>query len=86
MTFVAKFKKDNSKIAASSVKTYLANIKRLAKLAGKISIPDKGSWIMKSTLVAKVRGLHLGQRKLLSLAALKASKSCTSVGQDDGKI
>ena len=75
MTFVAKFKKDNSKIAASSVKTYLANIKRLAKLAGKSSIPDKGAWIMKSTLVAKVRGLPLGQRKLLSLAALKASKS-----------
>ena len=75
MTFVERFKKKNSKLAAGSVRTYLANIKRLAKMAGtKTAFPETGTWLSKKGLLAAVRKLPLNARKIISAAAVKASQ------------
>ena len=74
MTFAAKFKKANTKIAASSVRTYLANIKRLAKMSGASDIPENGKWLSKKGLLASVKKLPLNARKILSAAAVAASR------------
>ena len=75
MTFVPKFKKANSKLAKGSVRTYLANIKRLSKLAGnKSDYPETGSWLSKKGLLTAVNKQPLNARKLLAAAAVKASR------------
>lgn len=75
MTFVERFKKKNNKLAAGSVRTYLANIKRLSKMAkNKTDYPEKGSWLSKKGLVSAVRNLPLNARKILAAAAVKASQ------------
>ena len=75
MTFVSKFRKANSKIAASSVQTYLNNIKRLSRLAKtKTEYPETGAWLSKKGLAAAVRKLSLNAQKILAASAVKASK------------
>ena len=75
MTFVPKFKKANSKLASGSVHTYLANIKRLSKMArNKTDYPEGGSWLSKKGLLAAVNKLPLNARKILAAAAVKASR------------
>ena len=72
MDFVAKFKEKNKHLAPSSTKTYLFNIRRLAKIAGKKSLPKNGRWLLTKKLVGIVKALPLYQSKPLVLAAQKA--------------
>ena len=75
-SFVQRFRKKNSKLADSSVRTYLANIKRLAKMAGtKTTFPETGSWLSKKGLQTKLRALPLNARKILAAAGVKASQT-----------
>ena len=76
MTFVERFKKKNNKLAAGSVRTYLANIKRLSRLAkNKVDYPEKGAWLSQRGLLGKVRALPLNARKILGAAAVKAAQT-----------
>ena len=76
MSFREKLKKSSPKITDSSVRTYYFNIKRLAKLTGRESIPDKGSrWLFGKRLIKAVSGLPLNARKMLSAAAVKAARA-----------
>jgi integrase len=69
----AKFKAHNKgKIAASSARTYWANIRRLYKLGGNEGeIPKGAAWLKKASLIKKVRSERLNTQKLLSAAAVK---------------
>jgi hypothetical protein len=73
MTFAARFKKANQKLAAGSVKTYISTIRRLAKMAGLDETPSDSKWLFKGVL-SKVRSLPLGRRKLLSAAGVVAAR------------
>ena len=73
MTFESKFRKKNKKIAASSVKTYLANIRRLARALNHESIPDGSAWLSK--VPAWLRKQKLNTRKILAAAAVKAAQT-----------
>ena len=73
MTFESKFRKKNSKIAASSVTTYLANIRRLARALGHDEVPAGGAWLGKAP--AWLRKQNLNTRKILAAAAVKAAQS-----------
>ena len=75
MSFEAKFKKKNKGIAASSVKTYLANIKRLAKAMGHEKIPDSGAWVKSKKLLSWLRKQNLNTKKILSAAGVKAAQT-----------
>ena len=72
MAFETEFRKKNKNIAKSSVRTYLANIRRLAKALKHEGIPEKGMWLKQAP--AYLRKQPLNTRKLLSVAAIKASQ------------
>ena len=72
MAFEAKFRKKNAKIAATSVKTYLANIRRLARALGHDEVPVGGAWLGKAP--AWLRKQKLNVRKILAAAAVKAAQ------------
>jgi hypothetical protein len=62
-----------SKVRDSTVQTYMFNIRRLARLAGHDTIPEKGAWLNTKKLRTLVAKENLNTRKLLSAAAVKAS-------------
>ena len=64
MTFEAKFRKKNKKIAKSSVVTYLANIRRITKALGHKEVPDGPAWLKKAP--QWLRKQKLNARKILS--------------------
>ena len=70
MGFEERFTKANTKIAASSVQTYIRNLKRLARLGGLDSVPDHSRWLNKN-LLAKTKQQKLNARKILAAAAVK---------------
>jgi hypothetical protein len=70
MGFEERFTKANTKIAASSVQTYIRNLKRLARLGGLDSVPDHSRWLNKK-LLAKTKQQKLNTRKILAAAAVK---------------
>ncbi len=71
MAFETNFRKKNKQIAASSVRTYLANIRRLARALGHDSIPEKGPWLKKAP--AWLNNQNLNTKKILSAAGVKAA-------------
>ena len=76
MAFREKLKKSSPNVAESSIKTYLFNIKRLAKLTGRESTPEKGSrWLFGKRLFKAVEEMPLNARKMLSSAAVKAARA-----------
>jgi len=75
MSFESRFKKKNKGIAASSVKTYLANIRRLAKAMDHEKIPDSGDWVKSKKLLTWLRKQNLNTRKILSAAGVKAAQT-----------
>lgn len=86
MTFETKFRKKNKGIAASSVKTYLANIRRLAKAMGFDKIPETGSWIKTKKLLTWLRKQNLNTKKILSSAGVKAAQTYGEGHAGLGKI
>jgi hypothetical protein len=73
MTFEAKFRKKNKKIAKSSVVTYLANIRRITKALGHKEIPEGPAWLKKAP--QWLRKQKLNTKKLLSAASVKAAQA-----------
>ena len=73
MAFETKFRNQNKKIAASSVTTYLANIRRLARALGHDKVPEGGAWLSK--VPAWLRKQNLNTRKILGAAAVKAAQT-----------
>ena len=74
MGFTQDFRKANQKLAASTVNTYLQQLKRIAKLAGREAIPESGAWLSKKPLFDKIKKLPVSTQKNLATAAVKASK------------
>jgi len=74
MGFAQKFKSKNKGIAASSIATYVANIKRLARLAEKKEVPATSAWLKTAKLFEKVQKQSLNTQKLLGAAAVKAAQ------------
>lgn len=73
MGFDQKFRAKNKKLAAGTVKTYLSQIKRLARFAGYDSIPATGKWLTKKNVFSEVKRLPVSTRKNLATAAVKAA-------------
>ena len=57
-----------------TINVYVRNLFRLAKLAGLDTIPKKSGWLTKKTLVAKFKKEPLNVRRMLAVAAVKATK------------
>ena len=74
MGFEQRFRKKNAKLATSSVRTYLANIRRLARALGHDSIPEKGKWLKDKKVIAWLKKQTLNTKKLLSAAGVKAAQ------------
>ena len=69
--FEAKLRKVCERCTESSIKTYLANILALAKIAGHDTIPNKADWIS-GKLLAKLKKDTLGRYKRYTIAGKKA--------------
>ena len=72
MKFDTRLRRVCSRCTESSIKTYTANIKALAKLAGLQAVPDSdGNWVNDS-LLAKIKREPLGRFKRFAIAGRKA--------------
>ena len=70
-TFVELLRRACRNCKASSIKTYAANIRALAKLAGLAEVPTHKRWLG-DKLLAKVRAMPLQRYKRFSMAGVKA--------------
>jgi hypothetical protein len=73
MAFETNFKQKNKKIATSSVRTYLANIRRLARALGHDKIPESPAWLKKAPAWLNKQTLNI--KKILSAAGVKAAQT-----------
>ena len=69
--FETKLRKVCERCTESSIKTYLANIKALAKIAGRDTIPNNADWLS-GKLLAKIKKDTLGRYKRYAIAGKKA--------------
>ena len=63
-----------SNCTEGTINVYVRNLFRLAKLAGLDTIPKKSGWLNKKPLVAKFKKEPLKVRRMLAVAAVKATK------------
>ena len=69
--FETKLRKVCERCTESSIKTYLANVKALAKIAGLDTIPNNADWLG-AKLLAKIKKDTLGRYKRYAIAGKKA--------------
>ena len=70
---LARLKKACTNCRPSSIRTYWVNIRGLAKLAGKESVPANGRWL-DNNLLERVRAMPLSRAKRLAQAGVKAAQ------------
>ena len=69
----ALLKKACPRCKESSVKTYWANIRALARLAGRDNVPSAGGWL-NDKLLTRVRAMPLNRFKRFAAAGVKAAQ------------
>ena len=84
MAFETNFRKKNKQIAASSVRTYLANIRRLARALGHDTIPESSAWLKKAPAWLNKQTLNI--KKILSAAGVKAAQTYGTTHEALSKI
>ena len=72
MRFETRLRKHCTSCTESSIKTYLANIKALAKLAGLQDVPDSDASWLDAHLLQVIKNESLSRYKRFSIAGRKA--------------